>query len=99
MNELKEFKTKTALYRHHVLMVKDYRGTLKEYCHLHNLDPIFFYDCRRRMGLSDKMKRPKSFTKLVVGREPPAPILENKSDEVSDAKWIAELIHHYLSIQ
>ncbi len=110
MTEEFEFKTKAAKYRHHVLKAQEFSGTLVEYCKKLNLDVGYFYHCRSEMGLSNKREAssrspttPNAFTKVIKVPEAKIEISKEKRKNTdaltSQAKWLAEFVHHYLNQQ
>ena len=99
MEEETEFKTKAAMYRHHVVQSKNFDGSAKQYCEKYNLDPRYFYQYRSQMGGGSKKAKAKLFAKIVEKPVSEDAIDNKKEEALSDAKWLAEFANHYLNIQ
>jgi hypothetical protein len=99
----------------HIEKVKDYAGTMKAYCRLHNIDYDKFTYYRSRVLNSQKMAAASNFARVQPVEKPTAaaqsaaPVVATESiavvtkpknyAQMPDPKWLAELIHNLAGVK
>jgi len=82
-----EERTKSQVYREHVLKAQDFLGSDREYCRLNGLNAPIFYSYKSKMGLSRK-----AFVRIK--QSGPDAV---ESSWAPDAKWTAEFLRYFLN--
>jgi len=83
-----QVKSKAEVYREHVLVAQNFKGSDREYCRRNGLEAGSFYNYKSEMRLTKKPQ--KKFVQVT-------PKIENSST-LPDAKWTVEFLRHFLAV-